>query len=297
MPTGIRDFVRSEEFLDAQEIARIAEAMAHRGLHKVRLTGGEPLLRSDIIEIAARIAAVPGIRDLAISTNALLLKEKAKALGRAGVRRVNISLDSLDPVKFARVTGCTLHKRVLSGIYAALEADLRPVKINIVALPDLDHHELEAFILWASRHHLDLRFVEEMPFGAARGYGPDNDCIRTKIESLAGPLEALPHDPLADLRPPCRIAGEPWRITFISPMSSPFCAACNRVRLTARGFLKYCLDEDHGIDLKPLVLRGDSSEQLGRAIAHAVFYEKPERHHFTEPGFARSGRAMSTLGG
>ena len=114
---------------------------------------------------------------------------------------------------------------------------------------------------------------------------------------IAGPLQALPHDSLADLRPPYRITGEPWKITFISPMSSPFCEACNRVRLTARGFLKFCLDEEHGIDLKSLVRRGDSPIRLGTAIAHAVFYEKPERHHFTEPGFAREGRAMSTFGG
>jgi cyclic pyranopterin phosphate synthase len=271
--------------------------MASRGLSKVRLTGGEPLLRPDIVEIAAGIAEVPGIRDLAISTNALLLKEKAALLRQAGVRRANVSLDSLDPVKFARITGSTLHKRVLGGIYAALEAGLYPIKINIVALPDLDGHELELFITWAANLKLHLRFIEEMPFGGITGRGPDNQRIRAMIEEITGPLEAVPHDPMKNLVPPHRIPGEAWEIAFISPMSGPFCGDCNRVRLSARGFLKLCLDEDLGIDLRPLVRSGAPEETLANAVAHSIYYEKPERHHFADPDFDRAGRAMARIGG
>jgi len=297
LPFGSSNFVQNEELLDAQELSTIVSAMASRGLKKVRLTGGEPLLRPDVVDIAAGIAAIPGIQDLAISTNALLLKEKAGPLKRAGVRRANISLDSLDPVKFARVTGSPMHKRVLSGIHAALDAGFYPVKINIVALPDLDLHELELFITWASNLKLHLRFIEEMPFGGITGRGPDNHRIRTMIETFAGPLEALPHDSLKNLVPPYRIPGEPWEIAFISPMSGPFCSACNRVRLSARGFLKLCLDEDLGIDLRPLVRSGISSDGLANAIAHSIYYDKPERHHFTDPDFDRAGRTMARIGG
>jgi cyclic pyranopterin phosphate synthase len=297
LPDGTPDFVKSDELLSATELADIVAALARRGLRKVRLTGGEPLLRPDAVDIVAGIAAVPGIKDLAMSTNAMLLKEKAGALHAAGLRRVNISLDSLDPVKFARITGSSLHRRVLSGIHAALDGGMKPVKINIVALPDLDLAELEHFLHWASRLGLHLRFIEEMPFGKAHTRGPDNATIRTRIETIAGSLEALPHDPMTNLLPPYRIPGESWQITFISPVSTPFCETCNRVRLTARGFLKLCLDEDLGIDLKPLVRSGINSHDLGNAIAHSVYYDKPERHHFSDPDFDRRGRSMARVGG
>lgn len=297
LPFGSGDFVQSDELLGADELGRIVEAMATRGLRKVRLTGGEPLLRADVVEIAQRISGVSGIIDLNLSTNALLLEKKARSLKRAGVRRVNISLDSLDPVRFARVTGSSTHARVLRGIYAALDEGLTPVKINIVALPDIDVGELEQFVLWARNHKVHLRFIEEMPFGDADAEGPTNSGLRDKMELITGPLEAVYHDTLADLVQPYRIPGEDWLITFISPMSAPFCKACNRVRLTSRGFLKLCLDEDLGIDLKPMVREGMSTEDLSDAIGHSIFHDKPERHHFTDPDFARAGRTMARTGG
>jgi len=297
MPNGSPDFVKSAELLDATELALIVAAMASRGLRKVRLTGGEPLLRPDIIEIASAIASVPGIHDLAISTNALLLKDRAGPLRQAGVKRANISLDSLDPVKYARITGCTLHRKVLAGIYAALEAGMAPVKINIVALPDLDVHELENLLSWAARHGLHLRFIEEMPFGGISGQGPDNAQVQSMIETITGTLEPVSHDTLTNLLPPLRIPGEDWHITFISPMSAPFCTNCNRVRLTARGFLKLCLDEDLGVDLAHSVRSQTDPEALAANIAHAIYYDKPERHHFTDPDFSRGGRIMARIGG
>lgn len=297
LPFGSGDFVHSDELLGAHELGQIVEAMAARGLRKVRLTGGEPLLRGDVVEIAERISGIRGIVDLNLSTNAMLLEKKAVSLKRAGVGRVNISLDSLDPIKFARVTGTSTHAKVLRGIYAALEAGLTPVKINIVALPDLDVHDLEQFVLWATHHKVHLRFIEEMPFGDADAEGPTNSGLRTKMETITGPLEAVHHDPLSNLVQPYRIPGEDWHITFISPMSAPFCQACNRVRLTSRGFLKLCLDEDLGIDLKPMVRGGMSTPDLGNVIAQSIFHDKPERHHFTDPDFSRAGRAMARTGG
>jgi cyclic pyranopterin phosphate synthase len=297
MPDGSPDFVKSNDLLDAGELATLVHAMAGRGLRKVRLTGGEPLLRPDIIDIASALGEVAGVADLAISTNALLLKEKAAALYRAGVRRGNISLDSLDPIKFARVTGSTLHKRVLSGIYAALEAGMDPVKINIVALPDLDLSEIYDLVFWAARHGLHLRFIEEMPFGEADLKGPDNSRIRTMIEAVAGSLEPVPHNPLNNLLPAYQIPGESWDITFISPMSAPFCDSCNRVRLTSRGFLKLCLDEDLGVDLAGPLRSGMTQDELGSYIADVIYREKPERHHFTDAAFDRAGRIMARIGG
>lgn len=297
MPNGSPDFVKSHDLLDADEIGLIVSAMADRGLRKVRLTGGEPLLRPDIVEIASAVAGTPGVKDVALSTNGLLLKNRARALFAAGIRRVNISLDSLDPVKFARVTGSPFHSRVLAGIGAALEAGMSPVKINVVALPDLDLADMSAFLYWAQRHSLHLRFIEEMPFGAADLTGPSNARLRTLIEALAGDLESLPHNPLTDLVPPCRIPGEPWTITFISPMTGPFCGACNRVRLTARGFLKLCLDEDLGLDLAPLLRSGVDRHELSERIGHSIYHEKPERHHFVDEEFDRRGRIMARIGG
>ena len=254
-------------------------------------------MRPDLVEVAGLIAETPGIRDLALSTNGLLLKSRAAALRAAGVRRVNISLDSLDPIKFARVTGSSFHNRVLAGIYAALEAGMGPVKINIVALPDLDLGDMSAFVYWAQRHGLHLRFIEEMPFGMADPSGPDNARLRTMIEALAGPLEELEHNPMTDLVPPCRIPGEAWTITFISPMTGPFCGACNRVRLTSRGFLKLCLDEDLGLDLAPPLRAGVGRHELAGLIGHAIYRDKPERHHFADTDFDRRGRIMARIGG
>lgn len=297
MPNGSPDFVKSQDLLDADELGLVVGSMADRGLRKVRLTGGEPLLRPDIVDIASAVAETPGIEDLALSTNALLLKNKAASLRAAGVSRVNISLDSLDPIKFARVTGSSFHSRVLAGIEAALASGMAPVKINIVALPDLDLADMSAFLYWASRHNLHLRFIEEMPFGDADTHGPSNDRLRMLIEALAGPLEPLPHNPLKDLVPPCRIPGESWTITFISPMTGPFCGACNRVRLTSRGFLKLCLDEDLGLDLAPLLRAGIDRKELSGRIAQSIYLDKPERHHFIDLDFDRHGRIMARVGG
>jgi cyclic pyranopterin phosphate synthase len=156
---------------------------------------------------------------------------------------------------------------------------------------------MSAFLYWAQRHTLHLRFIEEMPFGAADSAGPSNARLRTMIEALAGDLEFLPHNPLADLVPPCRIPGESWTITFISPMTGPFCGACNRVRLTARGFLKLCLDEDLGLDLAPLIRSGADRRELSDRIRHAIYHDKPERHHFADDDFDRRGRIMARIGG
>jgi cyclic pyranopterin phosphate synthase len=190
-----------------------------------------------------------------------------------------------------------MHKRVLSGIHAALDAGMAPIKINIVALPDLDLPEVYDLVFWAARYGLHLRFIEEMPFGGADLQGPDNSRIRTMIEAVAGPLEALPHDPLRNLLPAYRIPGEMWDVTFISPMTAPFCEACNRVRLTSRGFLKLCLDEDLGIDLMTPIRNGITEPELSDYIAGAIYHDKPERHYFTDPGFDRAGRIMARIGG
>lgn len=297
MPSGVSTFHNVHDYLEPTEIERIVRAMAFRGLRKVRLTGGEPLLRSDIVEIAQRIHATDGITDLAISTNALLLSEKATALRQAGVRRANISLDSLDPVRFARVTGCVQHDKVLRGIYTALDAGFDPIKINIVALPDLDIQELEAFVTWATNFGLHLRFIEEMPFGGIHERGPDNASIKSMLEQIAGPLEPVPHDPLRNLTPPLRIPGQRWQISFISPMSGPFCEGCNRVRLSSSGFLRLCLDEETGIDLRALLDRGMNQETLAEAIAQSIYLDKPERHYFTDPQYDRAGRVMAQIGG
>jgi GTP 3',8-cyclase len=277
--------------LSPQEFGIIVEAMAALGIRKVRLTGGEPLTRPDICEIVAAVSQINGIEDLSMTTNGLFLGKMAKKLKTAGLKRVNISLDSLDSSRFQFITGGGSLEDTISGIDAAIEAGLNPVKVNVVLIKGINDSEIEDFFELARNRDLDVRFIELMPVGDFGEKGKDKVIYNTDIISAhpelipcksneAGPAENF------------TIEGFKGRIGFISPMSHKFCNCCNRIRLTCDGRIKPCLGDNGEVDIVK-VLRENPLE-LKEYIKSTIF-NKPEGHNF-DAGFS-SKRNMSAIGG
>lgn len=295
LPEGFRDFEEPAHWLSPAEIARLAGVFASLGVSRIRLTGGEPLLRRGIADIAAGIAACAGIRDLSLSTNATQLARHATALRAAGVTRLNVSLDSLDATRFAQIAGRDRLPEVLAGLAAARAAGFAPIKLNMVAV---DHHslaELDAMLAFAREGGFVLRLIETMPVGATGQRHVPLDLSRA-VEQIA-----QRHGLLPQIQP----GGGPARywlcprsglsLGVITPMSQHFCASCNRVRLTADGDLLLCLGQEDREPLRPLLRAGASDAELVAAI-RAGIARKPERHHFREQP-AQIVRFMAQTGG
>ncbi len=299
-PEGIRG-TPHREVLRHEETARIVRVFAGMGVENVRLTGGEPLVRRNVLELVRMIAAVPGIRDVALSTNAHLLAGQAGALKAAGLSRVNISLDTLEPETFRCITGGGGDlERVLAGVDAALAAELTPVKLNMVVMRGINDHEIERMVEFAVARGADLRVIETMPIG-----GPGNDrtdhyypvsSILERVQRHFGG-ELVPVSPGRGAGPAryFQVGDGPVRIGVISAMSRHFCDTCNRVRLTARGDLVFCLGKDDFVPLRDGLRAGWSDEDLELRIREAML-RKPMQHDFGKPGQAPR-HAMSTLGG
>jgi len=288
--------MRHEEILTFDEITAVVRALAKLGVHKVRLTGGEPLVRRDITDLVAMIHAVPGIDTVAMTTNAVLLADKAEALKRNGLTHVNISVDSLNGETFADIARSDAAAEVRRGIEAAQSAGLR-VKLNCVPLRGVNEDEIIGLIDWSRQRGLPLRFIELMPIGCAAASGLKgipSDELRETISKHYGAL--LPHFDRQNCAGPASYYDLPEGgvIGFIDAIDHPFCTSCNRVRLTANGFLKLCLHARDGLDLRPLLRSGVSGEDLEETIARAV-RRKPERHHFGESG--GDSRFMYQVGG
>ena len=278
------------EELRAEDFARIVRVMGQLGINKVRLTGGEPLLRKDILDIVAQVAGAAKLKDLSMTTNAQMLAGRAGALKAAGLRRLNISLDSLRPDVFREMTGGDL-QLVLDAIDEALDAGLTPLKINMVVVAGLNDGEVDDFIALTRKRQLDVRFIELMPIGDQGR----NTARRISNQDLllARPyLQALPPryagQPSADYQVP----GYPGRVGFISPISHQFCGDCNRIRVMSDGNLRPCLGVDHQISLKE-ALQGDDQGLL--ELIRQVIYEKPIGHAFQT--CSGSERNMSRIGG
>jgi cyclic pyranopterin phosphate synthase len=276
--------------LSTAEFIRIAKACAVLGINKIRVTGGEPLLRKDIIAIVQGLSKLEGIEEITMTTNAQYLASQAVALKQAGLSRINISLDSLDAVKFHEMTGGDLGA-VLAGIDAAIQADLQPIKINVVLIRGKNEDEVDDFIELTRQRAIDVRFIELMPLG---GLWQD-DSLRVNNDEL------IAQRPYLNLIPP-RYASQPsqdycmkgykGRVGFISPISHRFCADCNRVRVMSDGTLRPCLGDNLEISLKDALAIGD--EELVETIRAAIF-TKPIGHHF-ENSFT-SNKNMSRIGG
>jgi len=306
------------EVLRYEEIVLIVRAAAELGIRKVRLTGGEPLVRAGLVDFVAMLAAIPGIDDLALSTNASLLEGKAEALKKAGLRRVNVSLDTLRPDRFASITGVPALERVLAGIAAAQRAGLEPVKTNTVAVRGFNDDELIDIASLSLERGWHVRFIELMPMGETGFWSADRylstEEIKDKLAPL-GPLEPVVPAPRpqkdADdeprfFPPPStgsvegparyyRLPGASGTIGFISPLSEHFCGSCNRVRLTSDGHLRTCLLWDDEIDLRGPLRSGAGLEEIKALIVQAVL-TKPVGHLLSQRE-EEVQKAMSRIGG
>lgn len=277
--------------LTADEFLRIVRACAALGVKKVRLTGGEPMLRRDLIEIIAGVRAVPGIREIALTTNAQHLPGQVAALKAAGLDRLNISVDSLIPERYARITGGGSLEKVLTGIDEALAAGFAPIKLNAVLLRGVNDDEADAFIALTKDRPIHMRFIEYMPLGES-----DQANLRVPGDELlaARPyLEPLP--PLYRSQPArdYRLPGAAGRVGFINPVSHKFCTLCNRIRVMSDGMLRPCLGDNLEFSLKEALESGDDAA-LAAAIQNAIAH-KPEAHGFE--GAFRTEKNMSRIGG
>ncbi len=287
-----------DDILRYEEIFRVAQAAASLGINKIRLTGGEPLVRLDLNQMVRMLSQIEGIDDIALTTNGILLARYAVELREAGLKRVNVSLDTLKEDKFQRITGMDKLGEVLAGIEAAHRAGLEPVKMNMVVLRGINDDEVLDFAQKSIRDGWHIRFIEFMPFGTAeaRTLGTVSAReIRKHIQSL-GKLEP---DTGATGNGPAkyyRLPGAKGTIGFITPMTEHFCGTCNRLRLTSDGHLRPCLLDEDEVDLKEALRRGASIEELRKLIRQAVGIKR-EHHHLAEGVYTPEGRPMCQIGG
>jgi cyclic pyranopterin phosphate synthase len=296
IPQGFTGFEEPENWLRFDEIERLIAAFASLGVRRVRLTGGEPLVRRNLPELAARLSAIDGIEDLSLSTNAALLRQHAVALKDAGVSRINVSLDSLDPERFRQITRGDLG-RVLAGLMEARRVGLAPVKINMVAMKGLNDGEFESMVDFCLENGFTLRLIETMPVGDTGRDAVDRYIDLQEVRArLARRYELIP-DVMPGGGPAryVRVGGTELRIGFITPISQHFCETCNRVRLAVDGTLYLCLGQEDRVEFRPMLRDGASHEELRDAIVRALAL-KPERHEFREQP-ERVIRFMSQTGG
>jgi cyclic pyranopterin phosphate synthase len=287
-----------DDILRYEELERLIKLFVSVGVSKVRLTGGEPLVRRDLTRFAARVASIPGVRVLALTTNGSLLAGHAVELRRAGVSRVNISLDTLDRAQFQEMTGSDALSDVLSGIEAALAAGFERVKINSVIIRGVNDDQIEPLAELAAERPLQVRFLEYMPIGRGGDQHSWTFSAGEILEVLRqhfGALEPLGSEGISTV---FRLRGHEGTLGLITPMTGPFCDRCNRLRLTSDGRLKPCLLSDVEFDIRGPLRSGVSDTELLRLVERAVT-ERPEGHRFAvgSPGTLRGHKGMRRIGG
>src|ERR671932_1913926 len=300
MPAEGLEWLKRDEILSFEEIARLTSILAAVGVREVRLTGGEPLVRRDVPELVRMLAATPGVHDLSLTTNGVLLDRLAAPLVDAGLQRLNVSLDTLNHVRFAEIARRDALDAVLRGLEEAeRHPQLRPIKINCVAVKGFTETEVPALAELARRKPYVVRFIEFMPLDADEAWREDDVLtgaeIRAIIEDHYGPLEELPAKASSTARR-FRFADGRGEVGFVNPVSEPFCSSCDRIRLTADGQLRTCLFSRREWDLKTALRDGRSDTQIAAAIRFAVRH-KELKHKINEPGFVRASRSMSQIGG
>jgi len=295
----VQQWVPRTHLLSFEEIERVVRLAVGLGIEKIRLTGGEPLLRNDVELLVARIAAIKGITDLAMTSNGWLFPQKARALREAGLRRISFSLDSLVPDNFKKITGRDGLAEVLQSISLAQELGFHPVKVNAVIIRGLNDHELDALAGFARRQSLALRFIEFMPLDSARAWLKEMVVTgREILERLQRQFELRPLEsdhPSATARR-WGFADGGGEIGIIAPVSEPFCGHCNRIRLTADGKVRTCLFSVLEHDLRSQLRRGASDADIEEWLRRVVL-RKEARHHIGEPDFVQPSRSMSCIGG
>jgi cyclic pyranopterin phosphate synthase len=269
------------------------------GVDEVRLTGGEPLVRRDVPALVALLAATPGVRDLSLTTNGVLLDRLAGPLVEAGLRRVNVSLDSLSHVRFAEITRRDALDAVLRGLEEAERyPELRPIKVNCVAIKGFTEQEVHALAELARRKPYVVRFIEFMPLDADQAWEDDKVLTGAEVRAIVEerwPLEEIPSKASSTARR-FRFADGAGELGFVSPVSEPFCSSCDRIRMTAEGQLRTCLFSRREWDLKTPMREGASDEDLAALIRRALEH-KELKHKINERGFTRASRSMSQIGG
>jgi GTP 3',8-cyclase len=299
MPAEGLPWLERTEILSFEEIERLVRLLVGMGTRDVRLTGGEPLVRRDFCVLVSMLAAIDELEDLSLTTNGYLLERHADALVAAGIDRVNVSIDSLQRDRFFEITRRDALPQVLRGLDAiARHPEIHPIKVNALAIRGFTEQEIDSFVEFARSTAFQVRFIEFMPLDADRAWEPDavlsGDEIRELIHAVH-PLEELPREPAATARV-FRFRDGRGEIGFVSPVSEPFCADCNRIRLTADGRLRTCLFSVSETDLRGPLRAGASDEELEAVIRDAV-WRKELKHRIGEPGFRQPARTMSAIGG
>jgi GTP 3',8-cyclase len=297
MPEHMK-FRAREELMSDAELIYLVQVAASLGVNKIRLTGGEPTVRPHIVELVRTIAGVPGIDDLAMTTNGILLDKLAQSLADAGLHRVNISIDTIEPYKFHHITRWGDINDVWRGIYAAEAAGLTPVKLNCVVVRDFNEGDIVELARLTLDHDWDVRFIEMMPFGEVTEFQKLNIVtfreMRERVEDVFGPLEEVVYD-YVDPSRPFRIRGAQGTLGFISSVTEPFCQGCGRVRLTADGKLRLCLLRDDEVDLLTPLRQGATFAEM-RELMRDGAYHKPWGHGLAE-GIVSENRVMNQIGG
>ena len=300
MPAEGLQWLGRDEILSFEEIARLVRLLARLGVDEVRLTGGEPLVRRELPQIVAMLAAVDGVEDLSLTTNGVLLDRFAQPLVEAGLRRLNVSLDTLNHVRFAEIARRDALDAVLRGLEEAeRHPQLRPIKVNCVAVKGFTETEVPALAELARRKPYVVRFIEFMPLDADEAWREDDVLtggeIRAIIEGRYGLLEELPAKASSTARR-FRFADGAGELGFVNPVSEPFCSSCDRIRLTADGQLRTCLFSRREWDLKAPLRNGASDDEIVELLRFAVRH-KELKHRINDPGFVRASRSMSQIGG
>ncbi|HEY2055942.1 MAG TPA: GTP 3',8-cyclase MoaA [Solirubrobacterales bacterium] len=300
MPAEGMPWIPREEILSFEEIERLVRLLVDLGVRDVRLTGGEPLVRREFPALVARLRAIEGIEDLSLTTNGYLLEAQAADLVAAGIDRVNVSIDSLARARFFEITRRDALDRVLVGLDAiAAFPQVRPVKVNAVPMPGLGREDVLRFCGLARDRGFQVRFIEFMPLDGDRAWRADEVLtgaeVRAMVEEAGLALVERPREPHSTARV-FGFADGRGEIGFINPVSEPFCADCNRLRLTADGKLRTCLFSLHETDLRDPLRAGASDEELGQIVRDAV-WRKELKHQIDEPGFRPPARTMSAIGG
>jgi cyclic pyranopterin phosphate synthase len=294
-------FVPRNELLSIEELARLGQTFTHLGVRKIRITGGEPLIRRGVIDLMQRLGQLPDLDELCLTTNGTHLPQYAQALKDAGVAHINISLDSLQPERFRRMTRHGDLQQVLKGIRAAQRAGFKRIKLNCVALKNHNADEVPELVRFALNEGLDISFIEEMPLGQIGDHGRAAEFVSSEqLRQMIG--QTLPlHPSLATSGGPARYWQTPGyysRIGFISPHSQNFCASCNRVRVTATGRLLLCLGQENSADLRAPLREHPNSDQAVRQTIIDAMAHKPRQHEFDLSRDApQIVRFMNTTGG
>jgi cyclic pyranopterin phosphate synthase len=299
MPETVR-FLPLAEILTYEEIESLVRVVAQMGVNRLRVTGGEPLVRAELPRLIEMLAAVPGIRDIALTTNGILLVDQAQALKDAGLRRINISLDGLSEETFRKISRRAGLDRVLDGIFAAQRAGFERVRLNAVAIRGITEAEVLPLGRFARQHRMEMRFIEFMPLDAENNWRTEQvlsgDEIRGILEAEFGPLIPLARDDPSQTAVDYQFADGIGRMGFINPVTQPFCGNCNRLRITAEGKIRNCLFSTEEWDVRELLRGGGTDDQIAETVRRAV-HAKKSGHGIDTDDFIKPERAMYQIGG